>query len=176
MRKIRNGTLEERLAKLLFNYLTTPHTTTGLTPGELMFGRCLSTRFDRIFPSDRDRVEESQERQKYSFDKHTRDRIFNLGDLVYVKNFHEGEKWLAGKMTRLIGNVMFEVFIEQLQKKVRRHRNQIKNRTVNTDVDWNITSPSSTSSLESDTTVPSVEHPRHDHSRYPQRIRKPPDR
>ena len=83
-----------------------------------MFGRRLSTRFDRIFPLVRDRVEESQKRQKYSFDKNTRERIFNLGDLVYVKNFHEREKWLAGKITRLIGNMMFEVFIEQLQKKV----------------------------------------------------------
>ena len=114
MRKIRNGTLEERLAKLLFNYWTTPHTTTGLTPGELMFGQHLSTRFDRIFPSVRDRVKESQERQKYSFDKHTQDRIFNVGDLVYVKNFYEGERWSAGKITRLIRNVMFEVFTEQL--------------------------------------------------------------
>ena len=34
-----HGTLSDRIAKLLFTYRNTPHTTTGMTPAELSMGR-----------------------------------------------------------------------------------------------------------------------------------------
>ena len=39
MKKITNGTLDERLSNILFTYRTTPQSTTGQTPAELVFGR-----------------------------------------------------------------------------------------------------------------------------------------
>ena len=33
------GTLSYRIAKLLFTYRNTPHTTTGMTPAELLMGK-----------------------------------------------------------------------------------------------------------------------------------------
>ena len=48
MKKISSGTVDTKLAQLLFSYQLTPHSTTGQTPAELMFGRQLSTRFDLL--------------------------------------------------------------------------------------------------------------------------------
>ena len=106
MQKIKNGSLEDRLAKLLFSYRTTPHSTTGVTPGEMMFGHKLRTRFDLLRPTVSDRVEEKQQKQKEYFDERTKDRIFKVGQEVYVKNFHQGQKWLKGKIVAYRGNVI----------------------------------------------------------------------
>ena len=46
MNKITSGTLDERLSTILFTYHTTPQSTTGETPAELMFGRRIRTKFD----------------------------------------------------------------------------------------------------------------------------------
>ena len=89
---IKGGSVEERIAKLLFNYRATPQSTTGITPGELMFGRMLMTRFDYVFPSITDKIEERQLKQKSYFDNKKRCHTFDVGDAVYVKNFHEGKK------------------------------------------------------------------------------------
>ena len=118
MQKIKNGSLEDRLAKLLFSYRTTPHSTTGVTPGEMMFGHKLRTRFDLLRPTVSDRVEEKQQKQKEYFDERTKDRIFKVGQEVYVENFHQGQKWLKGKIVAYRGNVMFEVFLEKFGKSV----------------------------------------------------------
>ena len=42
------GTIDIKSARFLFNYRITPHSTTGIVPVELMFGRQLRTRFDLI--------------------------------------------------------------------------------------------------------------------------------
>ena len=39
LKKQTEGTLEQRLSKLLFTYRLTPHSTTGKSPAELMLGR-----------------------------------------------------------------------------------------------------------------------------------------
>ena len=40
------GPLQTRVSRFLFNYHTTPHTTTGATPAELLMGRRLRTHLD----------------------------------------------------------------------------------------------------------------------------------
>ena len=64
LKTIQGNCLDERLAKLLFSYHTTPQTTIGLTPGELVFGRLLKKRFDFMFSNVQDRVEERQVKQR----------------------------------------------------------------------------------------------------------------
>ena len=39
--------------RFLYHYRSTPHTTTGVSPAELMFGRKMRTRFDLLWPSER---------------------------------------------------------------------------------------------------------------------------
>ena len=47
---MKQGTLEDKIARFLFQYRLTPQTTMGVSPGELMMGRRLRTRLDTIFP------------------------------------------------------------------------------------------------------------------------------
>ena len=60
----KNGiSMKHRLANFLFRYRTTPHSTTGVTPAELMVKRCLRTRLSLIKPNLAQVVENKQEKQ-----------------------------------------------------------------------------------------------------------------
>lgn len=48
-------------------------------------------------------VEDMQFRSKVSNDLTARERNFSVGDLVYVSNFGEGSRWLAGKVVQMDG-------------------------------------------------------------------------
>ena len=49
-KKSANGDLETRLAQFLFKYRTTPHSTTGVSPAELLMGRKLRSHLDLVQP------------------------------------------------------------------------------------------------------------------------------
>ena len=51
MKKNVSGSIETRVAKFLFHYRLTPHTTTGRSPSELLMGRRLRSRLDLLQPS-----------------------------------------------------------------------------------------------------------------------------
>ena len=53
LRKQTGGSLHIRLCRVLFQYRTTPHSTTGRTPAELLDGRPMVTRLDRLRPDVR---------------------------------------------------------------------------------------------------------------------------
>ena len=42
--------IQDRLSRFLFQYRTTPHTTTGVSPAELLMGQHVRTRFDLLHP------------------------------------------------------------------------------------------------------------------------------
>ena len=48
--KLSEGSIEDKLSHLLFYNHITPQTTTGLSPAELLQGRCLRSRLDLIKP------------------------------------------------------------------------------------------------------------------------------
>ena len=56
LKKITEDDIETRLARVLYHYRTTPHTTTGRTPAELLMGRKLRTRLDLLQPDLRTRI------------------------------------------------------------------------------------------------------------------------
>ena len=56
--------LETQVARILFSYRTTPHTTTGVMPAELLMGRQLRSHLSLIQPSVTARVEKKQEQQR----------------------------------------------------------------------------------------------------------------
>ena len=58
------GTVHIKLSRFLLAYRSTPQTTTGVTPAELLFNRRLRTRLDLIRPDVRQRVEAQQSSQK----------------------------------------------------------------------------------------------------------------
>ena len=126
---MREGTLSDRLARLLFAYRNTPHSTTGASPSELMFGRRLTTRFDLSKPSREARVESNQQRQKKGHDLHARKRQFSLGDHVFVKNFANGPVWLSGRVSEVTGPCSCVIVTLQDGRIVRRHQDHIKRRS-----------------------------------------------
>ena len=81
-KKLTSGTLETRVARFLFNYRITPQTTTGVSPSELLFGRCLRCHLDFLRPNLDAKVRQNQSRQKELHDFHARDRELVEGDSV----------------------------------------------------------------------------------------------
>ena len=63
MKRLKQGSLNTRLARFLFKYRLTPHSSTGVSPAELMFGRKLRSQFDLIKPSIARTVRRAQEQQ-----------------------------------------------------------------------------------------------------------------
>ena len=111
MKKIASGTVDTKLAQFLFSYRITPHSTTGQSPAELMFGRQLSTRLDLLHPNVQEKVLKKQDKQKKYFDGSPKERKFSRGDDVYIRNFSQGNivKWIPGVIVKQI------VFGVQLQ-------------------------------------------------------------
>uniref|UniRef100_A0A1X7TWK1 Uncharacterized protein n=1 Tax=Amphimedon queenslandica TaxID=400682 RepID=A0A1X7TWK1_AMPQE len=63
---------------------------------------------------------------------HTKQRKFNNGDLVFVRNYSTGTKWLPGKVLESHGDVMFTIELED-GRKVRKHTDQLISRQVDSD-------------------------------------------
>ena len=91
------------LSRVLFQYRITPHSTTGVSPSELLFGRRIQLHLDLIQPDLARHVEAKQMAQKKNHDRHSRDRVFQIGDLVFIKNFGNGLPWLPGEIKQTQG-------------------------------------------------------------------------
>ena len=119
--------LECRLAKFQFSYRTTPHTTTGKTPAELLMGRCLGTRLHKLLPEGevRRRVLEKRNMQKIAHDKNVKQCNFLVGDSVIVRNFGSGSKWIAGKVSSSRGPVSLQVLLND-GRTVHRHFDHVR--------------------------------------------------
>ena len=131
-KKLKDGTVSDRLARFLFSYRITPHSTTGLPPAELMFGRNLRSRFDQVLPNVSARVEKQQHRQKEVHDNHAQSRSFEVNELVFARNFRPGTPWLSGQVVKVSGPVSFEVKLTDGQI-VRRHQDHLRKRTEATE-------------------------------------------
>ena len=127
--KMEPGLLPDRLAKFLFNYRTTPHTTTGVTPAELLMGRNLQTRFHKLYPDRREEVEKHQAQQKRDHNNRTKRCGFQQGDWVWARNFTgQGDRWVAGCIDRQTGPVSFRVALDGSNVVWRRHMDHIRPR------------------------------------------------
>ena len=124
LKKIRNGTIEERLSKLLFNYRITPQSTTGISPAKLLFGRNLRSRLDRVKPDTSRKVEYKQQLQKFSHDSHASNRFFVEGEEVYARNFRHSPPWVAGKIIKATG-LSFKIKLRD-GRIIRRHQDHIR--------------------------------------------------
>ena len=94
--------LNIKLARFLFQYRITPHSTTGVSPSELLLKRHLRSHLDLLSPSVEAKVQSCQERQKSTYDHHSKERRWKLGDLVCEKlcwcgyNRHYRSSFLQG--------------------------------------------------------------------------------
>ena len=74
----------------------TPHTTTGVTPAELLMGRRLRTHLDLMHPDLMTDVEKKQERQTQDRNKRSQDREIQPRESVFVKDLPAGSSWIPG--------------------------------------------------------------------------------
>ena len=99
LKKVKDGTMSTRLAKVLLTYRVTPQSTTGQAPAELLLGRRPRTRLDLLKPNMAERVEHKQQQQKERHDARSTSRTFRIGDSIFLKNF-AGSGWLPGKVLK----------------------------------------------------------------------------
>ena len=127
LNKMTTGSLETKLARFLFKYRNIPHSTTGKSPTELLFGRKVRTHLDHLHPDEAKAVEEQQLKQRVYHDRHAKDRQANVGDPVYVTNFSSGPCWLPGVVVNKSGPVSFIVKLLD-DRTVRRHQYHVRAR------------------------------------------------
>ena len=125
LKKCTEGTLACRVARVLFAYRTTPQSTTGVSPAELLLGRQPRTKLDLLRPNTAERVESKQLQQKANHDNASRDRGFTSGALVYAKNFGQGQRWWPGKVVEVTGPVSYRVSLESGHV-IRRHQDHLR--------------------------------------------------
>ena len=121
--KIDGDCLHARLQKYLLGYRVTPHSTTGNSPSELLNNRKLKTLLDLLHPNLHGKVQMKQQEMKNRHDKHAKHREFHVGDLVSVRNYSRGPKWLPGVI--IAAGPVFEVQLSRDGRVVRRHLNQM---------------------------------------------------
>lgn len=124
MNKCPEGTLTGKVARVLFSYRVTPHTTTGLSPAELLLGRKLRCTLDSIHPGLDRKVMKKQEQQTKDHNKKAKGRWFKTGDSVLTQNFSLGPKWIPGLIESVTGPVSYKVMLGD-GRVVRRHVDQI---------------------------------------------------
>ena len=129
-------------------------------------------------PNVKDNVQNRQFKQETVHNKKSKFREFQVGQHVMVRNYREGNPWVVGKVKRRLGRLLYQVAVNEVEW--RRHADQITElETVK----------------ESDSVEELIVHTRNDviqeepaneyreeavesrnERRYPDRIRRPPDR
>ena len=125
-KKMKEGTVSDKIARFLFSYRNLPHSTTGVSPAELMFGRQLRSQLALLKSSLESCVEHNQQGQK-GHDQHARERQFSVSDCVYVRNFGQGELWFPGVISEVTGPVSYTIELtDGSGRTVRRHQDHVR--------------------------------------------------
>jgi transposase InsO family protein len=124
MRHLKGEDVQKFIEQFLFRYRVTPHTTTGRSPAELMFGRKARTIFDLLHPAGDVKAKVQAKQLQMSQRVKPRPEIFAPGEHVIVKMFGRGPKWQSAVITKPLGAVMYLCKLQD-GTTVRRHLNQI---------------------------------------------------
>ena len=113
-----SSSLSDDLTQFLAIYRTTPHSTTGLSPAELMYGRRLVTKLDKMRPSV------DQKTIKKPEGKTTTLRSFQVGDTVWIRDYRDSKpKWVKAVVEKLCSPVSYFVNVDG--KAAKRHIDQM---------------------------------------------------
>ena len=123
--KMGEGSIQTKLSRFLLSYRTTPHSTTGVPPSELLMKRKLRTQLDRLYPNVADRVRSKQSKQKAAHDYHAKERILDEGQAVYVKDFRYKETWMPGTVVDKTGPVSARIQLDD-GSVIRRHQDHVR--------------------------------------------------
>ena len=160
------GRLIDNLPLVLSSYRTSPHSAlNGKTPAEVLHGRQPKTALSWFSPDQRTT-------DSTTTNDHAQSSHFQVGSLVYARNYASGPKWLEGKIICKIGRVLFNVRTDRGVWK--RHVNQLQVRLTNVPQDENHSRQDfETQQCERPTSAPVSSDP--PPRRYPRRQRRPPD-
>ena len=186
--------LSHRLANFLLTYRTTPHVTTNVAPCTLFLQRQLRMRFHLLQPNCEQKVNEKQAEQVASHNQYAKKRNFVIGQEVMARNLLPGSNWVPGVIIQQLGPLTFLIQVES-GVMWRRHIDHLRAHngsdaaqpTVtpstiesrDTDTDVFIPESSGTATQGSTPITNAEEEPTSDTttaSRYPSRVRHPPDR
>ena len=115
--------MQTKLSRFLLKYHTTPHTTTGVPPAQLLMK--LRTRLDLLLPSTASQVRLKQGNQKDAHDYHAKEREFDPSDPVFVKDFSSPKSWQKGTVMSTTGPVSALVELQDGQI-VLRHQDHLR--------------------------------------------------
>ena len=125
---MRKGSLQDKISRFLFSYRNTPQGTTGSTPAQLLMGRTPRSQFDLLRPDLARRVNKEQDQQKSYYDQHSRSRLLDVNQSVFVKNFGHGAKqtpWIQGTVKEIVGSQMYRICLSD-GRTVTRHIDHIR--------------------------------------------------
>ena len=127
------ATIQEKPSKFLFTYRLTPHSTTRVSPAELLMGHRLRSRLDLLFPDIRDRVQSQQEKQQQYHDDSKLLRTFDVGDNVYAEDFRaRGSRWIPGIVKKRTGPLSYIIELHDGHL-FRRHVDNVRKRVADTE-------------------------------------------
>ena len=128
--------MKEKLAEFLIAYRNTPHSTTGVSPAQLLLGRPLHTRLDLVKPNLNRKIVNQQHQQRIGAanEKGRQRRQLEVGDSVMSRDYRGDMKWRSGLIVNKTGPLMYEV---QVAPGIiwRRPINQLKPTAVDHTVD-----------------------------------------
>ena len=127
LKRLKKGSLATRLTRFLFKYRITPHSSTGVSPAELMYGRKLRSPLDLLKPHPTNPANNTQNGQEAARDAQATPRSFSAGDCVYVRNYGDGPRWLPGRVVQTEGSVLYRVQLNDGRVQ-RRHIDQLRSR------------------------------------------------
>ena len=111
------------ITEFLRTYRVVPHTGTGKSPAEIIFGRTLRTRISMVLPN----MTGSEEACSFAPARTT----FHVGDTVWIRDFRStsGNKWCKGTIKEILGAVTYMVGLpEGYQRKA--HLDHLRSRSI----------------------------------------------
>ena len=120
-----NCSIETKIARFLLKYRITPHTTTGQSPSELLMKRKIRSHLDLVRPDLTKRVQDKQCGQAKHHNKSAHDRTFQIGDMVFARNYARGPQWFPGRVQAKLGPVCYNVVLSD-GRVWKRHIDQIR--------------------------------------------------
>lgn len=122
----RSANLNAIIARFLFDYRNTTHSTTNETPAKLLINKNLRCRFDLLFPSITDTIENHQNIQIKNYGGRG-SREFEMGAKVLVRDYRIVSKptWCLGVIKSKIGSCIYTIEADD-GSLWKRHADQIK--------------------------------------------------
>ena len=119
--------MQTELSRFLLKYLTTPHSTTGVTPAQLLMKKKIRTRLDLLLPNTESQVRLNQGYQKSAYDYHAKERDLDANDPVFFRDFSSSspKSWKKGAIVHTTDPVSALVELPD-RRVVRRHQDHLR--------------------------------------------------